>query len=171
MPGRQAALLSQTTAALLDEIEALRRTIGDLQRGLVRIRMESAKNLMTHAALDEAPPADDATGEAQHLEAGRQRLQCAPIHRTEDVECRATPRQEVVALIARPADQVGYDRHRQSAREILHAVDLTSDQCSIDHPAGLLGTPNSPNARTALSRSMPCGSWTTYTNHPRRSNP
>ncbi len=46
----QTALLSQTTAALLDEIEALRRTIGDLQRGLVRIRMESAKNLMTHAA-------------------------------------------------------------------------------------------------------------------------
>ena len=44
------ALLSQTTAALLDEIEALRRTIGELQRGLVRIRMESARNLMTHAA-------------------------------------------------------------------------------------------------------------------------
>src|SRR6185369_4218694 len=36
----QVALLSQTTAALLDEIEALRRTIGELQRGLVRIRME-----------------------------------------------------------------------------------------------------------------------------------
>ncbi len=46
----QATLLAQTTAALLDEIEALRRTIGELQRGLVRIRMESAKNLMTHAA-------------------------------------------------------------------------------------------------------------------------
>jgi len=46
----QATLLSQTTAALLDEIEALRRTIGELQRGLVRVRMESAKNLMTHAA-------------------------------------------------------------------------------------------------------------------------
>ncbi len=46
----QAALLSQTTAALLDEIEALRRTIGELQRGLVKIRMESARNLMTHAA-------------------------------------------------------------------------------------------------------------------------
>ncbi len=46
----QATLLSQTTAALLDEIEALRRTIGELQRGLVRIRMESARNLMTHAA-------------------------------------------------------------------------------------------------------------------------
>nr|HEX4317883.1 response regulator [Kofleriaceae bacterium] len=46
----QAALLSQTTAALLDEIEALRRTIGELQRGLTRIRMESAKNLMSHAA-------------------------------------------------------------------------------------------------------------------------
>jgi chemotaxis protein histidine kinase CheA len=46
----QAALLSQTTAALLDEIEALRRTIGDLQRGLTRIRMDTARNLMTHAA-------------------------------------------------------------------------------------------------------------------------
>jgi chemotaxis protein histidine kinase CheA len=46
----QAALLSQTTAALLDEIEALRRTIGELQKGLVRIRMESARNLMMHAA-------------------------------------------------------------------------------------------------------------------------
>src|SRR5262249_6467409 len=46
----QAALLSQTTAALLDEIEALRGTIGELQRGLTRIRMETAKSLMTHAA-------------------------------------------------------------------------------------------------------------------------
>jgi len=46
----QAALLSQTTAALLDEIEALRRTIGELQRGLTRIRMESARSLMLHAA-------------------------------------------------------------------------------------------------------------------------
>jgi chemotaxis protein histidine kinase CheA len=46
----QAALLSQTTAGLLEELEALRRTIGQLQRGLTRIRMESAKRLMTHAA-------------------------------------------------------------------------------------------------------------------------
>jgi chemosensory pili system protein ChpA (sensor histidine kinase/response regulator) len=46
----QAALLSQTTAALLDEVEALRRTIGELQRGLTRIRMESARSLMLHAA-------------------------------------------------------------------------------------------------------------------------
>ncbi len=46
----QAALLSQTTAALLDEIEALRRTIGELQRGLTRIRMETARNLFLHAA-------------------------------------------------------------------------------------------------------------------------
>ncbi|MBL9015410.1 MAG: response regulator [Myxococcales bacterium] len=46
----QAALLSQTTAALLDEIEALRRTIGELQKGLTRIRMESARNLFLHAA-------------------------------------------------------------------------------------------------------------------------
>jgi chemotaxis protein histidine kinase CheA/CheY-like chemotaxis protein len=46
----QAAQLSQTTAALLDEVEALRRTIGELQRGLTRIRMESARSLMQHAA-------------------------------------------------------------------------------------------------------------------------
>ncbi|HEY4239177.1 MAG TPA: response regulator [Kofleriaceae bacterium] len=46
----QAALLAQTTAALLDEIEALRRTVGGLQRGLTRIRMESARKLMNHAA-------------------------------------------------------------------------------------------------------------------------
>lgn len=46
----QAALLSQTTAALLDEIEALRRTIGDLQKSLTRIRMGPARDLMTHAA-------------------------------------------------------------------------------------------------------------------------
>ena len=45
-----ATLLSQTTSHLLDEVEALRRTIGALQRGLVRIRMESAGRLMTHAA-------------------------------------------------------------------------------------------------------------------------
>jgi chemosensory pili system protein ChpA (sensor histidine kinase/response regulator) len=46
----QAAQLSQTTAALLDEVEVLRRTIGELQRGLTRIRMESARSLMLHAA-------------------------------------------------------------------------------------------------------------------------
>jgi chemotaxis protein histidine kinase CheA len=46
----QAALLSQTTSALLDEVEALRATIGELQRGLTRIRMESARSLMMHAA-------------------------------------------------------------------------------------------------------------------------
>ena len=46
----QAVLMAQTTAALLDEIEALRRTIGELQRGLTRIRMGPARDLMTHAA-------------------------------------------------------------------------------------------------------------------------
>jgi chemotaxis protein histidine kinase CheA len=46
----QAAQLSQTTAALLDEVEALRRTIGELQRGLTRIRLESARSVMLNAA-------------------------------------------------------------------------------------------------------------------------
>ena len=46
----QAALLGQTTSALLDELEALRRTIGEVQRGLTRVRMAPARSLMTHAA-------------------------------------------------------------------------------------------------------------------------
>ncbi len=45
-----AALLGQTTSALLDEIEALRRTINVLQHGLHRVRMAPARSLMTHAA-------------------------------------------------------------------------------------------------------------------------
>ena len=44
------AVLSQTSAAMLDEIEGLRRSIGELQRGLNRIRMESARVLFLHAA-------------------------------------------------------------------------------------------------------------------------
>lgn len=44
------AVLSQTSAALLDEIEGLRRSIGEVQRGLNRIRMESARVLFLHAA-------------------------------------------------------------------------------------------------------------------------
>ncbi|MEO7736375.1 MAG: response regulator, partial [Kofleriaceae bacterium] len=46
----QAALLGQTTSGLLDEIAALRRTIGEVQHGLTRVRMAPAKSLMTHAA-------------------------------------------------------------------------------------------------------------------------
>ncbi len=44
------AVLSQTSASLLDEIEGLRRSIGEVQRGLNRIRMESARVLFLHAA-------------------------------------------------------------------------------------------------------------------------
>lgn len=44
------AVLSQTSAAMLDEIEGLRRSIGEVQRGLNRIRMESARVLFLHAA-------------------------------------------------------------------------------------------------------------------------
>ena len=46
----QAALLGQTTTGLLDEIAALRRTIGEVQHGLTRVRMAPARSLMTHAA-------------------------------------------------------------------------------------------------------------------------
>ena len=46
----QAAQLSQTSAALLDEVEALRRTIGDLQRGLTRVRMQTARSVFLHLA-------------------------------------------------------------------------------------------------------------------------
>jgi len=46
----QTTALSQASAALLDEVEALRRTIGDLQRGLTRVRMQTARNLFLHLA-------------------------------------------------------------------------------------------------------------------------
>ncbi len=46
----QGAQLQQASAALLDEVEALRRTIGDLQAGLTRVRMQTARNLFLHLA-------------------------------------------------------------------------------------------------------------------------
>jgi chemotaxis protein histidine kinase CheA/CheY-like chemotaxis protein len=46
----QTTALSQASAALLDEVEALRRTIGDLQRGLTRVRMQTARSLFLHLA-------------------------------------------------------------------------------------------------------------------------
>lgn len=46
----QGAQLQQASAALLDEVEALRRTIGDLQTGLTRVRMQTARNLFLHLA-------------------------------------------------------------------------------------------------------------------------
>jgi chemotaxis protein histidine kinase CheA len=42
--------LSQSSAALIDEVEALRRTIAELQRGLTRIRMQTARSLFLHIA-------------------------------------------------------------------------------------------------------------------------
>ncbi len=46
----QATQLAQTTAALLDETEALRRTIAEIQRGLLRTRMQTARALFAHLA-------------------------------------------------------------------------------------------------------------------------
>jgi chemotaxis protein histidine kinase CheA len=46
----QATQLAQTTAALLDETEALRRTIGELQKGLLRMRMQTARSLFARLA-------------------------------------------------------------------------------------------------------------------------
>jgi len=46
----QATQLAQTTAALLDETEALRHTIGDIQRGLLRTRMQTSRALFAHLA-------------------------------------------------------------------------------------------------------------------------
>jgi chemosensory pili system protein ChpA (sensor histidine kinase/response regulator) len=42
--------LAQTSAALLDETEAMRRTLGDLQRGLTRVRMQTARALFAQLA-------------------------------------------------------------------------------------------------------------------------
>ncbi|MBK9031946.1 MAG: response regulator [Myxococcales bacterium] len=45
-----ATQLAQTSAALLDETEAMRRTLGDLQRGLTRVRMQTARALFAQLA-------------------------------------------------------------------------------------------------------------------------
>jgi chemotaxis protein histidine kinase CheA len=46
----QATLLSQTSAALVDETEALRRTIGELQKSLTAMRMDTAQSLFSYSA-------------------------------------------------------------------------------------------------------------------------
>lgn len=46
----QAALLAQTSAALIDETEALRRSLSELQRRLTAVRMDSAQSLFSYAA-------------------------------------------------------------------------------------------------------------------------
>ena len=46
----QATQLAQATAALLDDTEALRRTIANLQAGLTRVRMQTARGLFLQLA-------------------------------------------------------------------------------------------------------------------------
>jgi chemotaxis protein histidine kinase CheA len=46
----QATQLAQATAALLDDTEALRRTIANLQQGLTRVRMQTARGLFLQLA-------------------------------------------------------------------------------------------------------------------------
>ena len=46
----QATQLAQATAALLDDTEALRRTIANLQQGLTRVRMQTARGLFLRLA-------------------------------------------------------------------------------------------------------------------------
>jgi chemotaxis protein histidine kinase CheA/ActR/RegA family two-component response regulator len=46
----QGSQLEQLSATLLDEVEALRRTIGNVQQGLTRIRMQTARSLFLHLA-------------------------------------------------------------------------------------------------------------------------
>ena len=120
----QSAVLSQTTAHLLDEIEALRRTIGELQRGLVRIRMESARRLMTHAArtlralrratgirvelraLGEETEFDKAVAE-QLVDPVTQLLRNAVAHGVEPPEERAARGKPAIAVITIRARQDG----------------------------------------------------------------
>ncbi len=120
----QSAVLSQTTAHLLDEIEALRRTIGELQRGLVRIRMESARRLMTHAArtlralrratglrvelrtIGEETEFDKAVAE-QLVDPVTQLLRNAVAHGVEPPEERAAKGKPAVAVITIRARQDG----------------------------------------------------------------
>jgi chemotaxis protein histidine kinase CheA/ActR/RegA family two-component response regulator len=46
----QATLLSQTSAALIDETDGLRRTIAELQKSLTAVRMDTAQSLFSYSA-------------------------------------------------------------------------------------------------------------------------
>jgi hypothetical protein len=59
-----------------------------------------------HAAVDHGALADDAAGKAQHSQRARHRFDGLPIEWAEDVEGRSTPRNEVVSLVAGPADEI-----------------------------------------------------------------
>ncbi|HTR55847.1 MAG TPA: response regulator [Kofleriaceae bacterium] len=138
----QAALLSQTTAALLDEIEALRRTIGELQRGLTRIRMDTARNLMSHAArtlralrratgvkvelrtLGEDTEFDKAVAE-QLVDPITQLLRNAVAHGIESPEERAARGKPEAATIAIRARQDGH----------LLVLDVSDDGRGVDTAA------------------------------------
>jgi chemotaxis protein histidine kinase CheA len=138
----QAALLSQTTAALLDEIEALRRTIGVVQRGLTRVRMESARSLMTHAArtlralrratgvtvelrtMGEDTEFDKAVAE-QLVDPITQLLRNAVAHGVEPPEERAAQGKPAVATIAIRARQDGHSL----------VIDVSDDGRGIDTTA------------------------------------
>jgi chemotaxis protein histidine kinase CheA/CheY-like chemotaxis protein len=120
----QSTLLSQTTAALLEEVEALRGTIGELQHGLTRIRMESARSLMVHAAralralrratgvtvelrtIGEETEFDKAVAE-QLIDPITQLLRNAVAHGVESPEERAAQGKPAVATITIRAQQEG----------------------------------------------------------------
>lgn len=137
-----AALLSHTTAGLLEEIEALRRTIGELQQGLTRIRMESARSLMAHAArtlrglrratgvrvelrtVGEATEFDKAVAE-QLVDPITQLLRNAVAHGIEPPEERAARGKPEVATIT--------IRARQDGNSLL--LDVSDDGRGIDTAA------------------------------------
>src|SRR3546814_18277325 len=55
------------------------------------------------------------------------------VERSEDVESRSAPGEEIAALLARPPDQVGDHRHRQGSCDIGNPVHDIPVQRLVDH--------------------------------------
>src|SRR5690348_12754342 len=91
---------------------------------------------MSHAALDDVALANHAPGEAQHEHGFGYRFDRLPVERAEYIECRSSPSNQVIALIARPTDEVGDDGQGECSREVGHTIDLPLVERSFNDAAG-----------------------------------
>jgi len=76
-------------------------------------------------------------GEAQHLRAGRHRLEGTAVQRAKHIECGSAPSQQVPAVVLRPADEIGHHRKRQRRRQIRDTVHVLTFYSLPDQLLGL----------------------------------
>src|SRR6185437_2098094 len=85
-----------------------------------------AEQFVRDAAFEDGALAHHAVGEPQHLQAARNLLDGLPIEWAENIEGGSAPFDEMVTLVAWPADEVGDDGQRQGGRQIRDGVDDTT---------------------------------------------